>query len=213
MFNTYIFYSIVCALVTIILLPFVKEAARWRGASKRDDRRFWVRLSAAAGFAMASIIFFSIETRGDELVHQGLACHDNMLTLGVAIAEYTISNDGRLPLASAWQDEISNPRYLNFNSMSPGSPVRDVKELFHCPSVVRYGYALNNNVAGMSMSDIRDPADTVLLFETSRLVRNASGTQSDLAPERHVFYNFCFCDGHVRSVNRTGLRQLKWTAR
>jgi prepilin-type processing-associated H-X9-DG protein len=116
----------------------------------------------------------------------------------------------RLPPAGRWCDAV----YLYVKN----------PDLFRCPEDrrgVAYSYALNANLGGRKLETIRDPAEVILLFDSSQGVKNAADVGQSLRshPEgkpRYRFFgmqgivvqsrahyggcNFAFLDGHVRWI-------------
>jgi len=89
----------------------------------------------------------------------------------------------------------------------------------HCRIQPVRGVLLDENVcvnalAGHKLSSVEFPSTTVLIFETSHLSRNASGSARDLAAPRHIGWNnFCFCDGSVSHDNMLIAKTLRWSIR
>ncbi len=122
---------------------------------------------------------------GDE---NGMRCISNMKQLGAALLQYADDHEGYLPDAAKWVDAIDP------DSKYPG--------LSHCPadrSRARSSYAMNANLSRKKVEEIKDPENTVLLYETSRPGDNPFGVGKDLLlNSRHRFNNFLFADGHIR---------------
>ncbi len=131
----------------------------------------------------------------------------NLKQLSLGIIQYAFDNNNHLPDADTWVDEIM--------------PYVKEKALFRDPSTPtgeEYSYAFNRDLSGAE-SDTPDPqsfvinsvrspdgsrvapaASTVLLFESTAGIKNASDTgQSVPKPGRHLGgTDYAFADGHVR---------------
>jgi len=119
-------------------------------------------------------------------------CLSNMRQLALAIIMFAQDYNECLPNASVWMDSLD--------------PYIKSKVLFHCPSDIGhdYSYALNSAVASKSLRSFDDPANTVLLFESSSGRKNASDPLTSLCdPPRHGSgNNFAFVDGHAKFVTK-----------
>ncbi len=131
----------------------------------------------------------------------------NLKQLSLGIIQYAFDHDNHLPDADTWVDEIL--------------PYVKDKTLFRDPSAPageEYSYAFNRALSG-AVLDTPDPqgfvinsvrssdggnkapaASTVMLFESTAGVKNASDTgQSVPKPGRHLGgTDYAFADGHVR---------------
>ncbi len=108
-------------------------------------------------------------------------CFFRMQELSSAIEQYCKQNEGYLPDAEAWCDQlVKTVEYPKFFSISPPSelyvntPIRKISE-----------FAFNKNLDGYRLADI--DRKTVLLFETDP-GWNQNGTSDILLPEGHFGY-------------------------
>jgi prepilin-type processing-associated H-X9-DG protein len=106
-------------------------------------------------------------------------CLNYMRKMATEILLFAGHNDGRLPDASKWIEQI---------------PVMDSSMT---GAGYQYAYAMNTNLSGKKLSDIADPAKTVLLFECTTSV--IKGTERDVVqlPRHPGGINFVFLDGHA----------------
>jgi prepilin-type processing-associated H-X9-DG protein len=146
---------------------------------------------------MAAILFpvFS-EAR---LAAMRTACLSNVKQVSLASLIYAADWDDKLPSPNGWADQIEDV----------------MTESMHCPEVRRdvgrdtYGYALNAFLAGKKSESFASPETAILVFETEKLERNASGGEADLAQKRHGNRpNVAFLDGHAGSF--TGTVRGEW---
>ncbi len=126
-------------------------------------------------------------------------CPANLASLYTAFKLYAEDN-GALPQAVRWEE---NDELI--------SKVRQ-DEWLHCPAVsnrhdAMYGYAYNTQIAGMKLNgrklaEIPHAAKTPLLYDSSRLQKNAADAVASLPrPGRHGGRNnILYCDGHVEAV-------------
>ena len=108
------------------------------------------------------------------------ACGLAMGRIQRAMILYSKDHEGKLPKAATWMDDI-RPYYRKaqartkdtdkvFGSMPDGEP-------FACTTDgVKTGIAFNKDLSGKKVSDIKDPMETVLVFETTNLQANLSET-------------------------------------
>ncbi len=79
--------------------------------------------------------------------------------------------------------------------------------LFHCPADSNSGvsYALNQNLQGINVSKLKDPANTVALYEGSNQTLNFrhQHTGGDVAVVG-------FADGSVRTISQAQISSLRW---
>jgi len=128
-------------------------------------------------------------------------CLANTMNLATALLIYASEYDGVLPPAQAWCDAASD--YLQ----GPRP--------FVCPNAreLRSGYAYNSAVAGLSRTDLADPAGTIAIFESERGWNAAGGPELLVATPRHLLGdNFGLADGHTNWLPRRDQAQLKWQA-
>ena len=88
---------------------------------------------------------------------------NNMKQLALAIIEYQQDHDELMPDADKWVDEI-------MPYVKDKAPFRDP----FAPAGSAYGYAFNRALSHKSLAVIEAPATTVLLFESTKSVKNAS---------------------------------------
>lgn len=116
-------------------------------------------------------------------------CRANARQIAIAIQMYALKNDGKLPDASNWTDAI-RPLLAN-----PG--------VLKCPADTEAGhevsFAMNKNLSGASLRDVRDAYKTVLLYESISGKPNESGTGETIpSPPRHTNGNvYIMADGTV----------------
>ncbi len=120
---------------------------------------------------------------------QQAASQLNLKQIALGITQYTRHNNNTLPDAANWMDEIM--------------PYMKSEALFHDPSAPdsqKWSYAYNSTLSHQPLSKVDHPADTVMLFESSAGIKNASDTgQSVPHPSRHIdATDYAFVDGHVK---------------
>ncbi|NIP22557.1 MAG: DUF4190 domain-containing protein [Phycisphaerae bacterium] len=124
---------------------------------------------------------------------------NNTKQICLAMAMYCEDNDGSFPPVDNWPDVlkpyIGNEQML----MSPFDPEAG------------RAWAMNKNLDGWKLNDIKQPAKTVLIFE-SRLNGPPAGDR-ELLPENPRTirgYVIGFVDGHVESVSPDRLDEFIW---
>lgn len=113
----------------------------------------------------------------------------NLKQIALGILIYAQDHDQRLPDADKWVDEIMP--YLKSEAI-----FRDPS----APAEQKYSYAFNRNLSGVRMSALAAPATTVLLFESTTGVKNATDAGTSVPhPGRHNRgTDYAFADGRVK---------------
>lgn len=113
----------------------------------------------------------------------------NLEQLSVGIILYAKAHDETLPDADHWVDEIM--------------PYVKTEAIFHDPSAPageKWSYAFNSTLSHQPLAALDYPAHTVMLFESTAGVKNASDTgQSVPVPGRHLGgTDYVTADGHAQ---------------
>lgn len=128
---------------------------------------------------------------------RGLASLSNLRQIGLALIMYAQEHGGRLPDADGWVDAL----------LPQWSDVKDkgfhAEALFRDPTAPEeepWNYAFNRALSGVRLDDIKDPAATVMVFESTAGVKNAADTGQSLPrPGRHAGGDyFVFTDGRAK---------------
>ncbi len=120
---------------------------------------------------------------------------NNLKQLGLGMIQYEQDNDEKAPNAAHWVDEI-------MPYVRSAAPFHDPS----APATQPYNYAYNRTLSQQTLAAMEDPAHTVMLFESTKVVKNASDTgQSVPVPGRHqggADYksgtDYLFADGHAQ---------------
>src|SRR5579872_7386195 len=182
--------------VGIVIGGVLVATARWRPLAHAQ-----AAVAVGIGATLACLIAFPLVLpRGG---HHSVSCFSNLRQLGLAMTMYAQDYDGRLPIASSW-NESTLPYSRN-------------PEIYRCPNeeigeVPSYG--MNRALSMFPTSTLDAPADTALLLD-SRVGVNVQLTPAD-APftDRHgdTIY-VAFADGHARSTRPSADATLIWTPR
>jgi hypothetical protein len=117
---------------------------------------------------------------------QSIQCMNNVKQLNLALIMYANDNKDQLPPESSWCDLIK-PYTGNSEAM------------FHCAHQPpgRCSYAYNASLANRKITDIREPARTVLVFSSGE-GWNQSGGKGSIVSHGHSGKSACvgFLDGH-----------------
>lgn len=82
-------------------------------------------------------------------------------------------SEGQFPDAKVWMDSIENR--LKTNDLAKGEEKKKLirPDLLGKPN--KYGYAINEQVAGKYIDDVPNPSQTPLIYESKQEMRNAFG--------------------------------------
>lgn len=120
---------------------------------------------------------------------QRAVSQSNLKQLALGITQYVQDHDERMPGADKWVDEIM--------------PYVKTEAIFRDPSAPageKWSYAYNSALSHRSLAQFDAPAQTVMLFESTKGVKNASDTgQSVPVPGRHQGgTDYALADGHAK---------------
>jgi hypothetical protein len=144
-------------------------------------------------------------------------CGISMETIHEAIMDYAEANQGKLPNAATWQDDVK-PFYVEalkrdkssenpFGTLSPD-------EVWGCEADGGpTGIAFNADLSGKKLDDLKDKSDVVILFEAPGKKQNLSMKydlkQLEPLPKRFgkpgMFISTI--DGHTKLVGANGKEQ------
>jgi len=127
---------------------------------------------------------------------KGLTSLSNLRQIGLALIQYAQAHGDRLPDADGWVDALL-PQWAAFDKDFPA------ERLFRDPSAPAgqpWNYAFNRALSGVRLGDIKDPAATVMVFESTAGAKNAADTgQSVPHPGRHAGGDYyVFADGRAK---------------
>lgn len=131
---------------------------------------------------------------------QMIQCVNNtkQITLGVLL--YADSNTNFFPNAATWCDDVL-PEVMS-------------SDVFLCPAgnpQAKCHYAYNENLAGIDLDKVANPATTVMIFEAESGWNGSGGGEALLPMPRHdrkVVVGFV--DGHVEMLDASQLSHLNW---
>lgn len=163
---------------------------------KRNTTIIWIVVAiCVVGFcgllAVVAAVLFPVFAQAREAAVATM-CLSNIKQIATAQLVYSVDNDDRFPAAEDWQDRVT--------------PYTTSQSLFDCPKLAKdgqsNGYAMNAKLGGVAAIKVAAPAETVLLFESMRLERNAhSGLEALPNPGRHLRKNsVAFADGSSRKL-------------
>ena len=156
---------------------------RWNNLSGDALDLAWFQVTGDAAPSLAQNPEFQ---RAQENAKRS-SCQSNLKQAMLGILQYSQDYDQHYPTANKWIDEIY--------------PYVKNEAIFRCPALAEgqnYGYAFNQNLAGLSLAKFDSPAQTVAIYETDDLTRNAYGVQDERAYRHLGGSNLAFADGHVK---------------
>jgi prepilin-type processing-associated H-X9-DG protein len=116
------------------------------------------------------------------------ASQSNLKQIALGIIMYTQDHNEKMPDADKWVSEIM-PYVRN-------------EAVFRDPAApgLKWGYAFNRTLSGVSLADLDEPAQTVLLFESTDGKKNAADAGASVpTPGRHNGgTDYALADGHVK---------------
>jgi len=141
-------------------------------------------LLALIGYCIFGVV--ALVRRGGESRHAG-TCMSNMIQVYRGMRMHALRHQGALPDGESWADTLVRYKLI------PG------EDVLHCPKAPgRYGYAMNSRLGGANCERLAEPAERVLLFESTSDLRNAHDSLESVPdPPRHPRGNhYIFVDGH-----------------
>ncbi len=139
---------------------------------------------------------------------RAMASLSNLKQIALAVEMYAQDHHEQMPDADQWVDQVSP--YLVGKAVPPSEREHTLAALLRDPSAPqgeKWSYAFNRNLSGVKLADIKNPAETVLLFESTTGVKNAADTgQSVPRGGRHNAGDYyAFAEG-TPSGSRAGRR-------
>ncbi len=115
------------------------------------------------------------------------SCQSNLKQTMLGILQYSQDYNENFPTARKWVDGVM--------------PYVRSEQIFRCPALPvdqNYGYAYNQNLNALSQSKMDKVAQTVAIYETDDLTRNAFGVADERAYRHMGGSNIAFVDGHIK---------------
>lgn len=177
--------------------PFVliREGDGW-GVDVFETYAQWNGITGAA--KTAAIANFSVEFERARENARRSSCQSNLKQIALGIAQYTQDYDEKYPLAKPWIDVLQ--------------PYVRSEQIFKCPGVTDaagYGYAYNSKLSTKPFDILSSTPETVSVYETSLLKRNAYGMGENPAFRHQNGANYAFADGHVKWFAKTQIPSFK----
>jgi hypothetical protein len=155
-------------------------------------------------------IFFYLKA---ETRYKNATCQENLRTLNTAIEGFARAHQNRFPGAQEWQAMTADQSTKTLHCPSDPNPKR------------ASSYALNANLMGKKRSEITNPHDVILLYETNATSAAPFGDGEDMADigkeksgqGRHNkigyrFNYFLMADGSIREAGTPEEKKpLRWS--
>ena len=131
---------------------------------------------------------------------QGILCMNNAKQITLGIILHADANTNACPSAENWCDailsEVGTNRIFQCNAAKGSSTSH---------------FAYNKKLDGFDIEKVKDPATTVMIFETEGGWNSSGGSELLLQKPRHASAVVIgFADGHVEMVGESRLAQLNW---
>jgi prepilin-type processing-associated H-X9-DG protein len=179
---------------TPLVRPFVliEENGSW-GVDLVETYARWNNLEGVAkAQAIYELTGFVLEDLQNSPEIHTRSCQSNLKQIALGMAQYTMDYDEKYPLAKPWIDVIQ--------------PYIKSEIIFNCPALPkgqRYGYAYNSKLSNKAEALLSDTSQTVSVYETSVLKRNAYGMGENRAFRHQDGANYAFADGHVKWFDKS----------
>ena len=157
---------------------------------------------AGFGMSMAGMVLPAISSASDSA--QEAVKMNNAKQLGISFFEYN-ADQGQLPKAETWCDELI--KYDIEPSMFSDPIFEETKE---SPDEKVCIWLFNRNLSGVKIEDIKDPANTVLIYDGG-LDWNGAAGKEEFFPDANFKVTTVFADGHVEQIGPQEAARLKWT--
>lgn len=180
--------------------------------TNKNRRNSWIAIGIIAlPFVWTIPTFYYLHQQTQS---RNTQCESQLKKLGISIlSEYAANHDGVLPDAKNWLNKIKDFKINDLRC--PNDPDKSRK----------VSYAMNANLSGKKLSEIKNPSQVILLYETNSKESTPFGVGKDMAdigkPKngqgRHnlVGYRFNFflmADGTVRQAGTPDEKKsLRWT--
>lgn len=176
----------------------------------------WVRISrspeslkgrylALAGVVLpvlSLLLALAPAARKSKVKADGILCIARTKSTVLALHQYAQDHDGTLPSAGTWCDDVANAS-ASTNAILLRCPAGGLKDQAH--------YGLNSRLAGRPLASVKEPFNTVLIFEIEGGWNISGGPESLLRNPRHGRgLTVGFVDGHAEILFEPRLRQLRW---
>jgi hypothetical protein len=189
------------AIIPAVVLVFVARGLRQN--TPRSSRVAGI-LSAVC-FGVAGVGFSGVLLCGftsSRYLGERHQCMSNLKQLGQAVLLYQQDWDDRLPAAEHWGD-------LAATSLTAS----EREQVFSCPvAPSSFDYGFNVALSRCPAEKISFHDETVLLFEMNAHSRNATGTQKDMARERHSGSpHVMYANGRAQHVNSFTQPPPRWS--
>jgi len=177
----------------------------------KTRRNKWI-----AAILIASPLFWTIPTffyMGAQTQANNKSCEQNLKVMGIKLLlEYPANHEGRLPDSNDWVKAVEKYAFDNFRCHIDSDKTHPVS------------YAMNAALSNVKLSEIRNPSQVILIYETTSKDSNPHGLGEDLVSlgrdkvgvGRHhtIGYRFNYylmADGTVRAPkNAAEVKTYRW---
>lgn len=130
---------------------------------------------------------------------RSVACMSHVQQINFAVIKHIQAHSNTCPPAATWCDTIQGSVFFDTFQCSAGDKAH------------RCHYAFNAKLDGLSVDQIKSPAQTVLVFEAEGGWNLSGGSELKPKKPRHGrMIAVGFADGHAEMVEETRLPQLQW---
>ena len=156
--------------------------------SLSKPRRIEIFVVSGLIFGLWFVMYSSFESARNR--KRAAACMINLKQVGLATMQYCRDYDELHPLANRWSQILF--------------PYAKSDAIFHCPSVIHFGYSMNSNLDALSMNRVKATMTTPLFFDSSALqqFQHDSGTSWPRDARHPIGNAVLFDDGHVKFMKQ-----------
>jgi prepilin-type processing-associated H-X9-DG protein len=149
-------------------------------------------------FTLAAIIAFPMLFDNSHKISPTIKCLSSMRTVGIGLLMYAQDYDDKLPPAEKW--------------MTVTQPYTKSPKDYICPVIktenpkAASSYALDTRLSGESLENLKQPAEVILVYDSTRTDWDAADPGQTFATRHNggkdKLGNVIFADGHTKPITK-----------